>query len=254
LKCYIILPCYNEAKNLRKLVKSIDEALRENIQYKIIAVNDGSTDNTKEVLLELSSKYPIKLIEHARNMGLAKALETGFQTVLEEIEDVDYVIFMDSDNTHDPKYIPLMTSAAKNFDVVIGSRYIKNGRQINVPVLRVFMSKAINYLIKFLLKLKIRDFTSGYRCFRASTIKKLHKAFGGNLIESQGFEVSFEILLKTLACGSSIGEIPITLDYSLKNGESKMRTFPTILRYMKFILNFKGKLKNIYERCGLLSD
>jgi len=103
---------------------------------------------------------------------------------MENIEDGDYVVFMDSDNTHDPKYIPLMIDAARKFDLVIGSCYIKNGMQI----IRIFMSRAVNYLIKLLLKVEIKDFTSGYRCFRASAVKRLYDAFGDDIIESQGFE------------------------------------------------------------------
>ena len=239
-----MLPCYNEAKNLESLVKAINESLGKQIPYKIVAVNDGSTDNTKEVLMRLSSKYPIKIVEHPQNMGLAEALKTGFKKVMENIEDGDYVVFMDSDNTHDPKYIPLMIDAARKFDLVIGSRYIKNGMQINVPYIRIFMSKAVNYLIKLLLKVEIKDFTSGYRCFRASAVKRLYDAFGDDIIESQGFESSFEILLKALTCNLKVGEVPIVLDYSLKNGESKMRLVPTLLNYVQFLLDLKNKLKN----------
>ena len=238
-----MLPCYNEARNLESLIKSIDESIGKQIPYKIVAVNDGSIDDTREVLIQLSSKYPIKVVDHFQNLGLAEALKTGFKAVIEEIEDDDYVVFMDSDNTHNPRYIPLMINAAKKFDLVIGSRYVKNGKQINVPYIRIFMSKAINYLIKLLLKAKVKDFTSGYRCFRASTIKTLYKTFGDHLIVSQGFEASFEVLLKALTCNFKVGEIPIVLDYGLKNGKSKMRLIPTILNYMRFLLGLKSKLK-----------
>ena len=243
LKCYIVLPCYNEAENLENLLKSIDESLNKRIKYKIIAVNDGSTDNTEEVLERLSVKYPIKIVKHPQNMGLAEALKTGFKVVMEQIDNGDYVIFMDSDNTHNPKYIPLMINAARKLDLVIGSRYVKNGMQTNVPYIRIFMSKAINYLIKLLLKAEVRDFTSSYRCFKASTIKKLYEAFGDDLIESHGFEASFEILLKALTCNLKVGEIPIVLDYGLKNGRSKMNLIPTVLGYIRFILGLKSKMR-----------
>jgi len=103
-------------------------------------------------------------------------------------------------------------------------------------------------LIKLLLKVEIKDFTSGYRCFRASAVKRMYDAFGGDIIESQGFESSFEILLKALTCNLKVGEVPIVLDYSLKNGESKMRLVPTLLNYMQFLLDLKNKLKNHMNR------
>lgn len=250
LKCYIVLPCYNEAENLERLIKSIDETLHKELFYKIIAIDDGSIDNTKEILKKLSLTYPIRVIRHPKNRGLAEALKTGFKIVLEEIEDEDFVIFMDSDNTHDPRYIPSMVNLAKsfNFDIIVGSRYTENGKQVNVPPLRILMSKTINYLIGFLLRLNIKDFTSGYRCFKASTIKRLHEVFGENIIESKGFEVSFEVLLKALACNFKVGEVPITLNYSLKNGQSKMQLIPTVLRYLHFMLGLKSKLRNIHEK------
>jgi len=254
LKCFIILPCYNEEENLEKLLKSIDKNLRDNFPYHVIAVNDGSSDRTGETLRRLSLKYPITTVEHSRNRGLSEALKTGFKTVLGKLSDEDYVVVMDSDNTHDPKYIPLMIHAANNFEVVIGSRYVKNGKQVNVPPHRVLMSWTVNRLIGLLLKVNIKDFTSGYRCFKASTIKKLFNIFGEKLIESNGFEVSLEILLKTLACKSKIGEIPITLNYGLKNGRSKMKSLPTIFKYMRLLLNLKNKLRKIIrekESCRL---
>ena len=87
-----MLPCYNEARNLESLIKSIDESIGKQIPYKIVAVNDGSIDDTREVLIQLSSKYPIKVVDHSQNLGLAEALKTGFKAVIEEIEDDDYVV------------------------------------------------------------------------------------------------------------------------------------------------------------------
>lgn len=243
LKCYIVLPCYNEAENLETLLDSIDKSLNKKIPYKVIAVNDGSTDNTEKVLRELSLKYPIEIVEHPKNLGLAEALKTGFKKVLKYVNDDDYVVFMDSDNTHNPKYIPLMITTAEKFDLVVGSRYIKNGGQTNVPYIRIFLSRAINHLIKLLLKVEIEDFTSGYRCFKASAIKRMHEIFGDNIIESQGFEVSFEVLLKSLTCNFKVSEIPIILNYGLKNGKSKMNILLTVLSYVRFILCLKNKIR-----------
>jgi len=75
------------------------------------------------------------------------------------------------------------------------------------------------------------------------SIKNLYETFGDNLTESQGFGASFEILLKALTCNSKVGEIPIVLDYGLKNGKSKMHLIPTVLNYMQFLLGLKNKLK-----------
>jgi len=248
LKCFIILPCYNEEKNLEKLLESIDKALRNIFPYQVIAVNDGSSDGTGKILRKLSARYPVMMVEHPENKGLSEALKTGFKVVLKKFSDEDYVVVMDSDNTHDPKYIPLMVRASGDFDIVIGSRYVKYGKQINVPPHRILMSRTINRLIGLLIKVNIKDFTSGYRCFKALTIKELFKTFGEKIIESNGFEVSFEILLKTLVCNFKVGEIPIILDYGLKNGQSKMNSLPTTFRYIRILLRLKNTLRKILQQ------
>lgn len=110
------------------------------------------------------------------------------------------------------------------------------------------MSRTINRLIGLLIKVNIKDFTSGYRCFKALTIKELFKTFGEKIIESNGFEVSFEILLKTLVCNFKVGEIPIILDYGLKNGQSKMNSLPTTFRYIRILLRLKSTLRKILQQ------
>jgi len=238
LKCFIILPCYNEEKNIAPLIKSIAKTLKKT-PYQIIAVNDGSTDNTEKILKKLALKYPIKTLTHPRNMGLAKTLKTGLKHALTECSKEDLIIIMDSDNTHNPKYIPEMIRKTQQYDLVIGSRYIQGGKQLNVPAHRILLSRVINQLLKLILKANIRDFTSGYKCFRAEALQKIFEKFGENFISSSGFEVSLELLYKTLCHGFSASEIAITLNYGFKNGDSKLKVFPTILKYLHFIRNMK---------------
>lgn len=238
MKCFIILPCYNEEQNINSLIKSIAKTLKKT-PYKIIAVNDGSTDNTGAILENLSLKYPIKTLTHSKNMGLAKALKTGLKRALAECSKEDLIVIMDSDNTHNPKYIPEMIRKAQQYDLVIGSRYIQGGKQLNVPAHRILLSKTINHLLKLILKVNIHDFTSGYRCFKAEVLQKMFKKLGENFINSSGFEVSFELLLKTLNNGFSAGEIAITLNYGFKNGDSKMKLLPTVLEYLRLIKDLK---------------
>ena len=139
---------------------------------------------------------------------------------------------MDSDNTHDPHYILDMAKSTTDADVVIGSRYIDGGKQLNVPVYRMFLSKIVNLLIHEITRIPAKDATSGYRCFKASALQNVKRIFDGKVIVSKGFEVSLEILLKTFWCNTSIKEVPILLDYGKKGGISKMKLFPTIKRYL----------------------
>jgi dolichol-phosphate mannosyltransferase len=239
MRCFIILPCFNEEENITPLVHSIDQVLRPQTFYKIIAVNDGSHDRTCEVLKDLSAGYPIEVLNHANNMGLGAALRTGLLAVVEESLDEDFVIVMDSDNTHNPKHVLDMLIASENADVIVGSRYVKGGMQLNVPLHRVILSKAINNLVKRLFRLPLKDTTSGFRCFRADLLKRLEKTFRNNIIESNSFSASLELLLKAVRSGSVVAEVPILLDYGKKGGASKMRLLSTVVNYLVLLLKFK---------------
>jgi dolichol-phosphate mannosyltransferase len=240
MKCFIVLPCFNEEKNIKSLVYSIDETLRSHISYEIIAVNDGSHDRTRELLKDLSVDYPVKVFEHSTNMGLGAALRTGLLAAADEALGKDFVVVMDSDNTHNPKHVLDMLIAARNADVVVGSRYVKGGVQLNVPLHRVFLSKVINLIVGKLFKLSLKDTTSGFRCFRVDLLKRLCFSFQSKIIESKGFEASLELLLKAVHYGGVIAEVPILLDYGKKGGASKMRLFSTVLGYLTLLFKCKS--------------
>jgi len=125
LKCLVILPCYNEEQNLKTLIPTIASTIKPKMPYKIIAVNDGSNDHTSQILSQLSKEYPIILIEHQKNKGLAETLKDGLKTAAELSSPEDLIITMDSDNTHNPRYMLDMAKNMGNADIIIGSRYIK---------------------------------------------------------------------------------------------------------------------------------
>jgi len=241
MKCFIVLPCFNEEKSIKTLVHSIDELLKPQLPYKVIAVNDGSQDRTSEVLKDLSSGYPVRVLEHSVNLGLGAALRTGLLAAAEEAFNEDFVITMDSDNTHNPKHVLDMLIAAGYADVVVGSRYVKGGAQLNVPLHRVLLSKTINILVRKFFHLPLKDTTSGFRCFRADFLKRLCRNFRNNIIESNNFVASLELLLKTVHLGGVVAEVPILLDYGKKGSPSKMRLLSTIFSYLALIFRYKNE-------------
>lgn len=244
MKCFIVLPCFNEDQNIKTLIHSLDQILKPQIPYRIVAVNDGSKDRTGDVLKSLSAEYPIRILEHPINLGLGAALRTGLIAAAEETLADDFVVTMDSDNTHNPKHILDMLIAGKDVDVVVGSRYVKGGRQLNVPPHRMLLSWLINKMIKTAFRLPSKDNTSGLRCFRAQILKRLHHNFQTDLVESRGFVASFELLLKAVRTGGTVVEVPIVLDYGKKNGVSKMRLFSTVLAYLTFLVR-SGRLNGL---------
>jgi dolichol-phosphate mannosyltransferase len=238
-RCIIILPCYNEEQNVQDLVLSLGEMLSKCLCFHIVVVDDGSTDKTLEISKGLASIYPITIVRHSKNLGLGAALKDGLSTALELTSDNDFIVTMDADNTHKPECIPKMLKLLNNgADIVIASRYIRGGLQLNVPFHRIFLSRAINLILRFLTGVPVHDITSGFRAFKVTVLREAVRHFGDRFITSRGFEVAVEILIKMYWYGGNnirICELPLVLDYSVKKGRSKMKLFYTIMRYIKIL-------------------
>jgi dolichol-phosphate mannosyltransferase len=232
---FIILPCYNEEKNIETLIKSIEENC-STIPYKIIAVDDGSKDKTGIILNKLRKRLPITVVKHQHNKGLHAALKSGLIEAVRMAKPWDFIVTMDSDLTHDPKYISNMLSKISGaFDIVVASRYVDSAKQKGVPLHRRILSRGVSYVGKLVFKLPIKDVTSGFRCYKAEIIAKIMERYGQSFIEAEGFEVSFELLVKAQKIGAKITEIPFFLDYSKKKGASKLKIKRTIYNYLKLL-------------------
>jgi len=234
---YVVLPCYNEEENLSQLINNIISELN-GASFEIIAVDDGSSDSSISLLESLSNKYPIHIIRHKKNRGLSSTLKDGLLYASALARPNDAIITMDADNTHNAQYIHFMLKALdQGAEIVIASRYYGGGSQVGVPKNRILLSKAANYFINCLTGLKVKDSTSGYRCYKASVLKKAEKEYNSNFINSKGFEVQVELLVKLGRIANKINEIPFKLRYDKKNGKSKMSLMHTILNYV--LLSFK---------------
>ena len=234
---YVLLPCYNEERNIEELIGEISKAC-QNFEYKIVAVDDGSKDGTYNYLRAMSKVYPIIVLRHEVNKGLHEALRTLLLCIYDTAGNSDYVITMDSDLTHDPKYIPQLISACRKeeADVVIASRFVEGGKQNGVPLHRAFLSNGLRLFVKIMLRIPVKDVSSGYRCIRASNIKEIIEKYGfEKFIEAKGFEVQLELLYKLFLNGAKIIEVPFILDYSMKKGGSKLKIRRTILGYLQTV-------------------
>jgi dolichol-phosphate mannosyltransferase len=213
------------------------------LNYRIVAVDDGSNDETGKILKKLSEKYPITLVTHKTNLGLAAALRDGINAALQQASDGDFIITMDADNTHDPSYIIKMVHYLdKGAEIIIASRYIAGGRQIKVPPYRVALSRCANLFLKLITGVPVNDVTGGYRAFKASVLKKAVQQFRNEFVTSRGFEATVEILTKTYWHGGNnlrISEMPFLLDYSVKKGKSKMKIFNTVRLYLSMVRKMK---------------
>ncbi|MCU0438443.1 MAG: glycosyltransferase family 2 protein [Raineya sp.] len=232
----ILLPAFNEEMSLPLLLKKINTLQSgESIQLNIVVVNDGSTDKT----LENIKGFNIILVDLKYNQGLAKAIDEGFNFILKELPETAIIVTMDSDNTHDPSLInDMITSIQDGAEIVIASRYVKGARIIGLSFFRQMLSLCASFLFRIVVPLKnARDYTCGYRAYKASLIKKAKNHYQEKFITQKGFGCMAEILVKLKLYKPSIAEIPLILHYNLKVGNSKMKILRTILQTFQLLFS-----------------
>jgi dolichol-phosphate mannosyltransferase len=239
----VLLPAFNEEASIGNLLndfKSMEASLRAPLQ--LVIVNDGSTDQTVGVIERYRSILPIDLVSHPTNKGLAQAIRTGLAEALTHAEsDDDVVIIMDADHTHPPEYIPEMVAKIqKGNDIVIASRYRPGSKQIGVPLLRKFYSRAAKIFFQIFFYLpNVWDYTCGYRAYRVSVLRQAMQHFGDQLITRSGFACTDELLVKLSLLTHKIGEIAFTLRYDRKRGRSKIRIVKTALETLRMLLQYR---------------
>lgn len=232
---YFVLPAYNEERNISAVLGGIRDVFA-NEKYRVILIDDGSEDNTKEIAIKLSQNIPIHIVEHRKNLGLGRSLKDGLLYLLPFLNEDDVVITMDADNTHPVEVSKKMIKKMPGYEIVIASRY-SGGAEIGVSLFRRMLSKTSNLVLGFLFHRRgLRDYTSGYRLFRGNLLKKLYQMYGENIICQKGFGATTELLLRCLKFKPKICEVPLPLRYDLKKGRSKMRVLKEIFSYLRLIL------------------
>lgn len=210
----IVVPTYNEAHNLEALATQ----LLARPQHALLVVDDNSPDGTGRIADSLVERFPsqVSVLHRAGKEGLATAYIAGFHEAL--TRDVDFVVQMDADFSHDPADVPrLVAAAAAGADVVLGSRYVKGGRTENWSPLRRMISRGGSLYTQALLGLPVVDPTSGFKCFRRDALARL------NLTEIQARGFGFQVEMNWLCQrnGLRLAEIPIRFA-DRKLGQSKM--------------------------------
>jgi dolichol-phosphate mannosyltransferase len=230
----IVLPAYNEAAGLPVLLRSIRQVMDEGrLAYKVIVVDDGSSDGTWDAITAAVAEMPIVPVRHEVNRGLAEALRSGLQVAVGQAGPDDVIVTMDADNTHAPGLVMRMLGLIREgHDVVIGSRYVSGARVVGVPFHRRVLSGGASLLMRAVFPIQgVRDYTCGFRAYRASILQAAFARYSERLISQKGFSCMVDILLKlrTLAPSPIMGEVPLVLRYDLKHGMSKMRAASTIV-------------------------
>jgi dolichol-phosphate mannosyltransferase len=240
---YILLPAYNEKLNLLRILKKIKTLIKKKkYNIKIVVIDDGSSDETGKFFLGLKQKHNIIYKKHKKNLGLHKALDTGFKYILSDAKKDDIIVTLDSDNTHPIENLPLLINCIKNgADVVIASRFVAGSKIIGLKIHRILLSYIAAYLFKIFFSLKnVTDYTCNYRAYKCEVIFDCYNYYK-KFISEKSFACVADSLIKINKTNKDINfqEVPLYLKYNLKIGTSKMKVLLTIVRTIVLILKRK---------------
>ena len=208
-----ITPTYNEILNIGDLIDSIFSL---DINIDVLVVDDSSPDGTADYIK--SHPYYNKqlfLISRPSKLGLGSAYCRGYQWALDS--NYSKVIQIDADLSHNPKYIPSIINESDQYDLIIGSRYVNGVNVVNWPMSRLLLSYFANLYCRFILGVRIKDFTGGFKCFNRNVLEKIDFT----QVKSEGYSFQVEMNIKAYAKGFSIKEVPIIFN-DRACGTSKM--------------------------------
>jgi dolichol-phosphate mannosyltransferase len=212
-KTLVVVPTYNERENLPPLVERL---MALPVPVDILVVDDNSPDGTGKLADELAAKHRcVQVLHRTDKNGLGRAYLAGFKIALEQ--GYEFVFELDGDLSHDPDDIPMFLEAAKDADLVLGSRYLNGIRIINWPLSRLMLSKGAAKYVKFITGMPFTDPTGGYKCFRRRALEALDL----EAVHSNGYSFQIELTHKLWRQGMKVVEVPIIFTDRFQ-GRSKM--------------------------------
>jgi dolichol-phosphate mannosyltransferase len=239
MKIWVVLPAFNEEVALPLLLDSLVEVFEdEKREYAIIVVNDGSSDRTGQVAEEYGKRAPVIALHNDGNKGLAETMRHGLMDAVRRAAPKDIIVTMDADNTH-PAGLALRMARLirEGNDLVIASRYREGSAVIGVPWHRALLSYGAAILFRLTFPMRgVRDYTCGYRAYRADLMKKLIDQYGKEFITERGFSCMVDILLRLREMQPVCTEVPLVLRYDFKPGLSKMKVMQTVVDTLKLLI------------------
>jgi dolichol-phosphate mannosyltransferase len=197
----IIVPTYNERENLPRIAERL---LRLPVPVDMLVVDDNSPDGTGKIADELAARHPqIHVLHRAEKNGLGRAYIAGFKWALER--RYEFIFEMDCDLSHNPDDVPIFLTAAKDADLVLGSRYLGGIRVINWPLSRLMLSRCAGKYVKLVTGMPFTDPTGGYKCFRRRALESLNF----DKVQSNGYSFQIETTHRLWMEGMKIVEVPI---------------------------------------------
>ncbi|MDP9228709.1 MAG: polyprenol monophosphomannose synthase [Actinomycetota bacterium] len=211
---WVVLPTYNEADNLERLVGEVLERLPSS--RRVLIVDDNSPDGSGEIADRLASQHDeVSVLHRERKEGLGPAYIAGFREAL--AGGAELVVEMDADFSHDPAYLPQLLRAIEGADVAIGSRYVAGGGLTEWGRVRRFISRGGSAYARAALGLDVRDLTGGFKCLRREVLESIDL----DTITSRGYAFQVETTYRAIRAGFRVVEVPIVFR-DRREGNSKM--------------------------------
>lgn len=234
-KTLIATATYNEAKNIKVLINRLNNL---KIKLDILIIDDNSPDGTSLIIKQLKMRFKnINLIERSKKSGLDSAHKLMYNYAIKK--KYNYLITMDADLSHNPKTIPKFLKEIKKYDCIIGSRYVRGGRN-DLKGFRLFLSKYGNLFIQFILGIKLNEFTTSFRCFNLDKLKR----FNLNKVTAKGYSFFMNTIYLLDYMGYKIKEVPIIF-YERNSGKSKIPKIEIIRTLLNiFLIKFNTLKKN----------
>lgn len=238
----IVIPTYNERGNIERLIA---ELLHLPYPLDILVVDDNSPDGTGKIVDEIAEKEPrVKIIHREGKGGRGGATIDGFRYGLSQGEKYTYIMEMDADFSHSPVDLPKLLEKAKEYDVVIGSRYLPGSKIVNWGPMRTIFSHLANFYAKAILRIPISDYTNGYRLYRREVLALLDF----DKIEKKGYIVLSELAYQIHLLGFRIGEVP-TVFVNRQRGASNL-TFGEIYSAFVTVLKLWWRYRGFQKKQG----
>jgi dolichol-phosphate mannosyltransferase len=203
---WLILPTYNEAENIERIVAAaLPQLAATGLEHRILVVDDGSPDGTGQIADRLAAENPnaVEVLHRTSKDGIGPAYLAGFCRALSG--GADLLMEMDSDFSHDPADIPRLVAAAERADLVLGSRYVSGGGVTDWGLIRRVVSRGGSLYAKLILGIPVNDLTGGFKCFRRSVLEKLD--LGAVAADGYGFQI--EMTYRAIKSGFRVEEVPI---------------------------------------------
>lgn len=237
---HFVIPAYNEEANVPRLLADLRSRPELWRGGHVILVDDGSTDGTVAATRAHAGELPLIVVRQTPNQGAGRAFDRGFRSALQLAPADGLIVTLESDTTSDLDALAEMLAQARaGADVVLASHH-DGGELVNVGAHRRLLSKAAAYAIRRSAGLEARTVSSFFRVYRASALRAAYVRYGADFIREPGFACKAEILIKLNNMGVRVAEVPVSLDWSRREGESKLRVLPTMHGYARLMMRQVG--------------